>query len=149
MPFLFWTGVSTAYWTTILTPVLVLQQSQTQSSEIEKLQKALFGMCVFGIGECCGYFYGLAVDKLGNRKAIFLNLTIIVVNAGVTVYSINGLEYNYLSFIMTFLWGLQDASGTVLINTILSSFFDGGGDSFGIFNLMLGFSTFVMDIAQG
>jgi MFS family permease len=86
-----WTGVSIAFFSSMLTPIMVLQQKNDGvTDENEQLSQALFGMVAFGFGEVLGGFiHGLIIDKIGSRKTIFVNLIIMSVMTGVTIFSIN------------------------------------------------------------
>jgi hypothetical protein len=48
----------------------------------------MYGMVVFGVGEVSGGLYGLLIDKIGSRKTIFVNISIICLTFGVTFLSV-------------------------------------------------------------
>ena len=111
---LIWGGMSIAYWSTVLTPLMTLQQPG--KTEDEQLQGALFGMTAFGVGEVLGGFlHGLLIDKIGSKKTVFFNLIIIAALFVSTMMSLWQLEYNYLTFITTFLWGYQDGMTNIFL----------------------------------
>lgn len=53
---------------------------------------------------------GQVIDKVGAKKATFMNLANILAMIAITLYNLHDLEYGYLSFIMCFVWGWQDGS---------------------------------------
>ena len=67
---------------------------------------AFFAMTVFGFSEMAGsMFIGLFIDKFGLKKTSFFNVFIIAAMSGVTIYSIWLQQYNWVSYVMCFLWG--------------------------------------------
>jgi predicted MFS family arabinose efflux permease len=83
-----WNGCSISFWTTMLTPIIELQLADSLSDS-EKLQKALYGLVALGVGEVLGgLLHGLMIDKIGSRKAIWLNILIICVMFASTIVSI-------------------------------------------------------------
>ena len=104
-------------------------------------------MISFGFGEVIGGFLmGWFIDKFNPKRATILNMIIIIVMTGVSLFSISLARFNYLTYTMTFLWGVQD--GAVNIHTLqtLGSEFESHGEPFGVFNLMQGISVFIFQI---
>jgi hypothetical protein len=65
-----WTGASIAFWSGILTPIMVLQLKKDfpEMAETERDSRALIGMVAFGWGEVIGgYFTGKILDKIGSK----------------------------------------------------------------------------------
>jgi predicted MFS family arabinose efflux permease len=112
--YLLWSGCSIAYWQGIIPPILKLQLNSSDDeglSENELTSKALQGMILLGVGECLGSLgSGFIIDAIGSKKTCILNVVLIVLCAIVVTMSTNSLKYNSLSFIMCFLWGVQDAT---------------------------------------
>jgi MFS family permease len=112
----FWTGTSMAFWSGILTPILVLQMQESLMTEKEKLSLALMGMVAFGVGNVFGgLFFGVVADKLGPKNACYVNVFLICVQGVVTVFSLDSMHFGILSYTMCFFWGLQD--GAVNVHT--------------------------------
>ena len=71
-------------------------------------------MISFGFGEVfAGALQGWFIDKYSSRSANILNLAVIIVMIAVSMISIYSEQFNILTFIMSFLWGVQDG----VINT--------------------------------
>jgi len=50
-----WTGISLAFWSGLLTPIIILElNSKTEYSETQKESLALKSMIFFGVGEVIG-----------------------------------------------------------------------------------------------
>ena len=92
LPFLpqqIWGGCSICYWSTMLIPIMTLQQGDDGRTDKEHLQYGLYGMVAFGVGECVGgLFHGLLIDKIGSRRTIWANLIILIFVFGVTEWSV-------------------------------------------------------------
>ena len=70
---------------------------------------ALFAMVLFGFGEVIGGFvHGLVIDKLGSKRTVFVNATVMMIMTGTALASIMSKEFNALSFVMCFCWGWND-----------------------------------------
>ena len=77
---------------------------------------SMLAMVGFGFGEIFGGFIvGYVVDRWGSKYAILVNLAMIIAMFGVTIGFIVQFEFNFLAWLMCFLWGLQDSG----INTQL------------------------------
>jgi MFS family permease len=71
---------------------------------------SMLAMVGFGFGEITGgFFIGWIVDRLGSKVAILTNLVIILAMFGFTLGFIVQFEFNYLAWIMCFMWGFQDS----------------------------------------
>ena len=79
--------------------------------EVDKQSKALFAMVAFGFGEVFGGLAGgYIIDSCGSKVASLVNVLIVIVMISVTLVAIFVLEYNVISFIMCFMWGVQDGA---------------------------------------
>ena len=68
-------------------------------------------MVAFGIGEVVGsIIVGIIIDKIGSKKTSIVNILIILILINVTAVSVNSEKYDWMTFLMCFLWGLQDSS---------------------------------------
>ena len=107
-------------------------------------------MVAFGVGEVMGGInHGLTIDAIGSRKTIFVNLLILTTLTGVTILSINLLTYNYVTFIMCFMWGYQDGSQNTFLFQILGFEFASNSDPFGVFTVWQGLSVFSFQMIEG
>ena len=96
-----WTGVSIAFYTAMLVPILILQQKdKTDLSDKEKTSYALYAMVNFGIGEIIGgLVMGVFIDKFGSKCASVKNVILTMMMVVITYGAIYVGQYNYLSFI--------------------------------------------------
>ena len=132
---LVWSGCSICYWSTMLTPIIALQLPG--KSDTDQLQSALFGLVAFGVGEViAGFIHGLLIDKIGSRATTFVNMSIILVVIIVTELSLYQLEYNWLSFLMCFLWGLEDGTQNIFLFQMLGYEFGALGDPYAVFTII-------------
>lgn len=68
-------------------------------------------MVAFGIGEVVGsIIVGIIIDKIGSKKTSIVNILIILILINVTAVSVYSEKYDWMTFLMCFLWGLQDSS---------------------------------------
>ena len=111
--------------------------------ENQKDQYALFTLVGFGFGEVFGaFFMGWFIDKFDPRKGTLMNILIIILTISVTLASIGASRFNWLSYLMSFMWGIAD--GTINIHTLqtLGFEFNSHSEPFGVFNLVQGISVF-------
>ena len=64
---------------------------------------------------------------------------------GVTIYAVYIERFTYVSFLMTFMWGVQDGFFNIHGNSILGSEFTQKSEPFAIFNMIQGLVVFFMD----
>lgn len=146
---LVFTGVSISYWSGIISPIVIFQLDNdpdydAEMEENKKDQYALLTMISFGIGEVIGgFFMGWFLDRFNPKKGIITILIIIIVMIGITLWSIGIERYNFITFMMSFAWGIQD--GTINIHTMrtLGSEFKSKSEPFGVFNLVQGITVFI------
>lgn len=71
----------------------------------------MLAMVLLGVGEILGcFFIGFIVDKLGSRTAIVCNLFCILLMIASTIVYIIIYKFNYMAWIMCFLWGFTDSA---------------------------------------
>lgn len=76
-----------------------------------QFKMSMLALVLFGVGEIVGcFFIGMVVDKFGSKTATLVNLFNITTMIGVTVMFILQFEFNYLAWIMCFLWGVCDSA---------------------------------------
>ena len=74
-------------------------------------------MIAFGFGEVFGaFFMGWFIDNYNPKRGTIMNMGIIILMTIVTIISIGSGRFNWLSFVMSFLWGVQD--GMINIHTL-------------------------------
>jgi MFS family permease len=104
-----WTGISIAYYSGLL--VLMMVQAIGGNDSQYQFKMSMLALALFGVGEIVGCFYiGFVVDKFGSRVATICNLINIIAMIGTTVAFIIVFEFNYMAWIMCFLWGICDSA---------------------------------------
>ena len=151
---LIFSGVSIAFWSGMLTPIMVLQleadPANKDMAENVKTSHALYAMSCFGVGEVFGgVLQGIVIDRCGMRAANFTVMLVIVVMTLVTVLNCQNLHYGPMSFLMTFLWGTQDGVVNIIVFRILGFEFVSNSEPFGVFNLIQGLAVFGVQLLQG
>ncbi len=64
-------------------------------------------MVAFGIGEVVGaIIIGIIIDKIGSKKTSIVNILIILILINVTAVSVYSEKYDWMTFLMCFIWGL-------------------------------------------
>lgn len=104
-------------------------------------------MVAFGFGEVVGsILIGIIIDKIGSKKTSLVNIFIILILINVTGYSVYSERYDWITFLMCFLWGLQDSSLNIHTFQILGFEFISQSEPFGVFNILEGISAFLFQI---
>ena len=81
-------------------------------------------MIVFGVGEVFGgLLFGKLVDTFGARRCIYILILVMILMLASTLNAIYIERYNWSTFVMTFLWGLQDSFYNVHLMMVLVSEF--------------------------
>ena len=94
-------------------------------------------MILLGLGECLGSLgSGFVIDYVGTKNFCVLNAFMIALNGLVVASSTSSLEYNNLSFIMCFLWGMQDSFSTSNAMQILGFEFETKSEPFSVFMII-------------
>jgi predicted MFS family arabinose efflux permease len=91
IPQMLWTGASLAYWSAFLTPInsKFLHHEHHKIHEDEVLEKCQLALCFFGIGSACSaIIMGKIIDHTSSKKAIIINLIIMVATAIISIYNI-------------------------------------------------------------
>ena len=96
----------------------------------------MMAMVIFGIGEVAGgIIIGQVIDRRGSKYVSMVNSGIVVLMTFVSLAFLGINEFNLLAFLMTFLWGLQDATVNTHCFEILGFEFENNFEPFCIFNL--------------
>ena len=153
IPLIIYSGTSLAFWSGMISPIIILQIESDpvlgpgSKHQSDKFRLSLLAMTSFGIGEFCGsYLIGFIIDRLNSKRAtIFIMLNIFLMTI-ITLKAINITSYGLLTFLMTFFWGLQDASINVHLFQLLGFEFENATEPFGAFLMIQGLSTFFFQI---
>jgi MFS family permease len=104
----------------------------------------MLAMVGFGFGEIFGcFFIGFIVDKFGSKVAAFLNVLIIILMTLITCAFIQVYEFNWLPWVMCFIWGFQDSMVNTHSQEMLGFEFDNNSEPFSIFNILQCFACFI------
>lgn len=100
-------------------------------------------MVLFGFGELIGsYLQGYIIDRWNTKKATLSIILFVSMMIMVTITAIKWNSYGFITFFMTFLWGLQDSSMNVHLFQILGFEFDTAAEPFSVYLMMQGLSIF-------
>ena len=103
-------------------------------------------MVILGFGEVIGgYLMGIVIDRYDAKIGSIKNVIIAIVMSATTIASCKMLEYNYMSFIMCFVWGYLDGAINIHCFQILGFEFSNKSEPFGVFNFVQGIFIFAMD----
>ena len=133
IPQFFWTGISIAFYSGIL---VVMMQEAIGGEDVQyQFKMSMLALALFGVGEIIGCFYiGMIVDKFGSKVATICNLINITAMIGVTMAFLIEFQFNYLVWIMCFLWGICDSSINTNTQEIIGFEFDNNSEPFSVFN---------------
>lgn len=96
----------------------------------------MLGMVLLGVGEIIGcFFIGYIVDKFGSKKAILCNIFLITLMMGSTFAFIIMFEFNYMVWIMCFLWGFTDSAINTNTQEMVGFEFDNNSEPFSVANI--------------
>lgn len=142
-PQMFWTGVSIAFYSGALIPMITNTITESTDSDL-KLEKSMLAMIVFGVGEVCGcLFIGQMIDNYGSKMVSLINVAIIVLMTFVTLAFLGINQFNLLAFLMTFLWGVQDATVSTHGFELCGFEFDNNTEPYSLFNLLQALGVFI------
>jgi MFS family permease len=98
----------------------------------------MLAMVGFGIGEVLGgFFIGYVVDRFGSKAAIMCNLIIILSMFAVTLGFIEVFSFNWMAWVMCFLWGVQDSGVNTQVQEVLGFEFDNASsEPFSVYNIL-------------
>jgi predicted MFS family arabinose efflux permease len=97
----------------------------------------MMALVAFGLGEVIGgLMIGQVIDKIGSRKTALVNIVTVILMTGVTIVYINIFKFNWLTFVMTFMWGIQDSSVNTHCFEILGFEFNSIKDPYAVFNML-------------
>lgn len=104
---------------------------------------SLFAMIPLGAGEILGSLtQGKFSDKFGSKGGLYLVMGLTVVAFAILFGTVAQYEFSYLTFIMTFAWGLQDSSLCNFVNCVLAFEFESKVTPFSVFKFSQSLFTF-------
>jgi MFS family permease len=129
----------------LLTPIIYTSMDEEVMTDSEKFEKSMLAMMTLGIGEIIGgIVMGYLVDRIGTKKACFINVFNITFTIMITAIYINQNSYSGLAFFMTFLWGLQDGCISIHLDAILGFEFESNKEPFSIDCLLESITVFTI-----
>jgi uncharacterized membrane protein YcfT len=108
IPQMLWTGASVAYWSGLLTPInsKFLHHDDPSMHEYEILEKCQLALAFFGIGSSFSAIcMGRIIDQTSSKKAILVNMLIMVGTSLVSIKNINNDYFGTYSHLTAFIWG--------------------------------------------
>ena len=94
-------------------------------------------MIFLGLGECLGSLgSGVVIDSIGTKNTCILNAFMVALNGLVLATSTSSLKYDYYTFLMCFLWGIQDSISMSNTCQILGFEFETESEPFGVFQIV-------------
>jgi predicted MFS family arabinose efflux permease len=109
----------------------------------------MLAMVSLGIGELIGAsVMAKCVDKFGLKKCALINAGNIGFATLLVIVFIYRNEYGWLAYIMTLLWGYQDSSISIHLNSILGFEFEEDSEPFSIDALVESVMVFLFQVIQ-
>ncbi|CDW71070.1 major facilitator superfamily protein [Stylonychia lemnae] len=144
-----WTGFSISYFSGMLVLIMTDSMGADESESLKSYEKALFAMVALGVGEVVGsQLVGQIVDKVNSKVAVIFNLVVLVLMLIVTFIYLIIYEFSWLAFVMTFLWGVQDAAVNTHCMEMLGFEFDDNSEAFAVFAMFQGIICFFVQLVQ-
>lgn len=131
IPFIIWSAASLAIFGGIF--VKIITRTMTYSTKYPDLNNdkdkqnawSLIVMTSLGVGEIIGAIgMGVIRDKMGNRFAFCVQVVLIVVSVSLVIYYNQKNNYDFVAFVMVFIWGLQDAGTNTICRCMLGFEFE-------------------------
>ena len=88
------------------------------------------------------------IDNYGSKVVSAINVIIIIVMTFVTLAFLGINEFNLLAFLMTFLWGVQDATVNTHCFEICGFEFDNNSEPYSLFNMAQAAAVFIFQIIE-
>jgi len=147
LPQVAWTGVSISVYTGMLVPIMSNTLHKTKEPE-EIFELTMFAMVTLGAGEIVGAIgMGFIVDHIGAKKSCFINVILIILPTLCILAFIQVNEFNWMAYLMAFLWGLQDSSISIHLDAILGFEFESNKEPFSCDVLVESITAFSIEIA--
>jgi MFS family permease len=91
---------------------------------------------------------GLLIDRIGSKKTTFINVALLTGTTILSLVVIYQVNYNYITFICCFFWGLSDGALNIHSFQVLGSEFESTDLPFICLCLMQGIGCFGMQLFQ-
>ncbi|CDW80475.1 major facilitator superfamily protein [Stylonychia lemnae] len=148
IPQLIWVGISVAIYSGIL--VIIIIDTESVGDDQYKVSQSMLTMVSFGAGEILGsLFSGWLIDKYGNKKTALFNIFLVLIQTGLTLVYLINYKYSWFSYVLTFVWGLQDSSTNTLSNEMLGFEFNNNSQSFSVSNFFQAMGGFIFNLIEG
>lgn len=104
-------------------------------------------MVALGFGEIIGAnVQGRIVDRLGTKKTCLLNVGLVLISTMLVLNYLYVNRFTKFAFVMTFMWGYQDSSVSIHLNSILGFEFEGNSEPFSIDALIEAIMVFTFQV---
>ena len=104
-------------------------------------------MITLGFGQMFGgLIMGLLIDKFGSKKTSLINVGLLAVTSILSMIVIYQVNYNAITFICCFFWGLSDGALNIHSFQVLGSEFSSTDLPFICLCLMQGIGCFGMQV---
>ena len=101
-------------------------------------------MVLLGVGEIFGgQALGYIRDNSSNKASIVVYLIFCIISFTLTFLFNDKNEFNYLAYLMCFVWGFQDSGLNCLVRCVLGFEFESKITPFCVFNFVQSFFIFV------
>ena len=126
MPIIAQTSFSLGIYGSVFIKMIIETMEGEDWDEPKKNSMALFCMTALGVGAIVGSFiFGRVQDSCGMTVTIYVCLVIAVIACSMCIiYAIHFTFNIYLCIAMTFTWGMQDATGILLMHCLCGFEFD-------------------------
>ena len=146
LPEIVWAGISLAIYTGLLVTII----SKTVEGTGEELMRSMYAMICLGIGEIVGSFVvGQVIDRKGSKVTSYLTVGLILLQTVLMLWFIGQNTYGLLVFVLTFVFGFQDA----VVNTHMSEllgfeFLPDNVRPFAVFNIVQSMTVFTFLVIE-
>jgi MFS family permease len=145
IPQFVWTGISIAYYSGLL--VLMMQKAIGGDDKQYQFKMSMLAMVMLGVGEVTGcFFIGLIVDRFGSKTAILCNIVLITLMMSSTIAFIIIFEFNWIVWLMCFLWGFTDSAVNTNTQEMIGFEFDNNCEPFSVANIFQSIGNFSFQI---
>lgn len=109
----------------------------------------MYAMICLGVGEIVGSLsIGYVIDKAGGRITTLITIALISLQTLLTVWFIYDASYGVIVFVVTFVWGLQDAVVNTHMSEVLGFEYEDNVRPFSVFNIVQSLTIFTFLTAE-
>lgn len=145
MPLIVWTALSQAAYSGSFVPLMYdsMKLNHPEWNDNEKLSMSLYAMIPLGAAEVIGgLLQGHISDRFGYKAGLYLVMTFTAVSFACLFATVAQYQFSWLTFVMTFTWGLQDSSLCNFMNCLLAFEFDSKVTPFSVYKFSQSLFTF-------